>query len=133
MKKLIKRVLKGICIVVVGVPLFLVAFIIVFEIVGYIANHVATNVQTKELRTVIMQEIDDANIIDEYSETGNTSGTGNHVDCLSRISFSSEKDHNTIAQIIDKNFDYWELESENGIYVVTLNTSAPFSDNIEGH
>ena len=133
MKKWVKRVLKGVGIVVVGLPLLLIALVIAFEIVGYFANHTATARQTKELRNVILQEIDDAKIIDEYSETGNTSGTGNHVDCLSRISFSSEKDQDTLSEIFEKKYEYWELKKENGIYIVTLNTSAPFPDIIEGH
>ncbi|SKB98702.1 hypothetical protein SAMN06296386_11228 [Lachnospiraceae bacterium] len=130
---MIMRVLKGVVISIVGIPLLLIAFMIVIEFVGYFANHAATDRQTKELRNVILQEIDDAEIIDEYSETGNTSGTGNHVDCLSRISFSSDKNQETIAEILDTNYEYLELKSEKGIYIVTLNTSAPFPDNIEGH
>lgn len=43
------------------------------------------------------------------------------------------KEQETIFEILDKRYDYWELKNENGIYIVTLNTSAPFSDNIEGH
>ncbi len=132
-RRLVKKVLKGAGIVIVGGPLLLISLIIILEIVGYAVNHITTDRQTKELKTVILQEIDDAKIIDEYSETGNTSGTGNHVDCLSRISFSSGKDQETIFEILDKRYDYWELKNENGIYIVTLNTSAPFSDNIEGH
>ena len=128
-----EKILKGAGIVIVGIPFLLISLIIILEIVGYFVNHIATDRQTKELRNVILQEIDDAKIIDEYSETGNTSGTGNHVDCLSRVSFSSGKDLDTISEILDKRYDYWELKNENGIYIVTLNTSAPFSDNIEGH
>lgn len=133
MKTWIKRVLKGVRIAIIGIPLLLIALIILMEIVGYFANHSATDKQTKELKKVISLEIDDAQIIDEYSETGNTSGTGNHVDCLSRISFSSGMNYEVISDIFDKYYKYWELKNENGIYIVTVNTSAPFPDNIEGH
>ncbi len=115
---MIMRVLKGVVISIVGIPLLLIAFMIGIEVVGYFANHAATDRQTKELRNVILQEIDDAEIIDEYSETGNTSGTGNHVDCLSRISFSSDKNQETIAEILDTNYEYLELKSEKGIYII---------------
>ena len=72
-----------------------------------------------------------------YSETGNTSGTGNHVDCLSVITFSSKQ---SLAEIKDCMSEYyvWDdgcfvEEKEDGSYQFYLNTSAPFPDNIEGH
>lgn len=133
MKKGILGVLVGVGVTIVSIPFLLIALWIGTEIFGIFANHAATDNQTKNLRNVIEQQIDDAKIIDEYSETGNTSGTGNHVDCLSRITFSSEKNEETVSKTLEENFEYWDLKFENGIYIVTLNTSAPFPDNIEGH
>jgi hypothetical protein len=98
MKKRIKPLLIGAGVTCVAIPILLIAFWIVIEIVGVFANHAATDKQTRNLRNVIIHEIDDAQIIDEYSETGNTSGTGNHVDCLSRITFKSGKDSETISK-----------------------------------
>ena len=133
MKKGILGVLVGVGVTIVSIPFLLIALWIGTEIFGIFANHAATDNQTKNLWNVIEQQIDDAKIIDEYSETGNTSGTGNHVDCLSRITFSSEKNEETVSKTLEENFEYWDLKFENGIYIVTLNTSAPFPDNIEGH
>ena len=133
MKKGILGVLVGVGVTIVSIPFLLIALWIGTEIFGIFANHAATDNQTKNLWNVIEQQIDDAKIIDEYSETGNTSGTGNHVDCLSRITFSSEKNEETVSKTLEENFEYWDLIFENGIYIVTLNTSAPFPDNIEGH
>ena len=50
MKTWIKRVLKGVNIAIIGIPLLLIALIILMEIVGYFANHSATDKQIKELR-----------------------------------------------------------------------------------
>ena len=30
------------------------------------------------------------------------------------------KEQETIFEILDKRYDYWELKNENGIYIVTL-------------
>ena len=132
MKKGILGVLVGVGVTIVSIPFLLIALWIGTEIFGIFANHAATDNQTKNLRNVIEQQIDDAKIIDEYSETGNTSGTGNHVDCLSRITFSSEKNEETVSKTLEENFEYWDLKFENGIYIVTLNTSAPFPDKSRG-
>ena len=133
MKKGIVGVLIGVGVTIVAIPFLLIALWIGIEVFEIFANHAATDKQTKNLRNVIEQQIDDAKIIDEYSETGNTSGTGNHVDCLSRITFSCEKNEETVSKTLEENFEYWDLKFENWIYTVTLNTSAPFPDNIEGH
>lgn len=133
MEKWFKRIFICVGGIVVGLPVLLIGFIIFVEGFGFFANHAATDRQTRELKSYIMQEVDDAQITDEYSETGNTSGTGNHVDCLSRISFSSGESPETISGIFEKNYEYWDLTNEDGVYTVTLNTSAPFPDNFEGH
>ncbi len=138
--KIIVRVLMGIGIAIVAVPILLITLGIVYEVVGIFANHAATDKQTKELKNVIETEIDDVQITDVYSETGNTTGTSNHVDCLSRITFSSDKDQTFIASSLKKYYylderEYYTvtIEGEDGIYVVTQISKAPFPDNIEGH
>lgn len=116
-----------------AIPILLIIFIIEIEILGYYCNHFATDIQTKWVKRVIIRNISDAKIVDEYSETGNTTGTSNHVDCLSRISFTSEEDEVTILNILLERDEYFELEKENGVYTATICTDAPFRDNIEGH
>lgn len=55
------------------------------------------------------------------------------VDCLSRITFTSEKNSDEVGKIIGRQYEYYELDEKDGSYIVTINTSAPFPDNIEGH
>lgn len=100
-------------------------------------NHAATGRQTKELKSNLEKAIDDIRIIDVYSETGNTAGTGNHVDCLSIVNFST---NSPLKEVKEKMSGYYEWdewscfieETEEG-YLFYLNTPAPFADNIEGH
>lgn len=109
-----------------------------FQIFGMCVNHAATDRQTKELTNHLTQAITDVEIMDVYSETGNTSGTGNHVDCLSVITFSSGQ---SLAEIKDCMSEYYKWddgscfveEKDDGNYRFYFNTSAPFPDNIEGH
>lgn len=136
------RVFLIVCIAVITLPFVYIMQGIGFEIFGYFANHSATDKQTKELQAVIQREIEDVRITDVYSCTGNTTGTSNHVDCLSKITFSSKKDQEYISEILLKNcekcsngrevFDL-TIDFENGIYTVTQVSQAPFRDNIEGH
>lgn len=82
--------------------------------------------------------ISDIEILSVYSETGNTSGTGNHVDCLSSITFSTEMQETEIEDCLSEYyvFDGWSCyvdKTDNGNYIISVNTSAPFADNIEGH
>ena len=136
------RVFLIVCITVTTLPFVYILQGIGFEVFGYFANHSATDKQTKELQAVIQREIEDVRITDVYSCTGNTTGTSNHVDCLSKISFSSNKDQEYISEILLKNcekccngrevFDL-VLDFENGVYTVTQVSQAPFRDNIEGH
>ena len=74
--KTMKKVLIGI----LAVPLFL----ILFEIFGMIINHASTGIQTNRLRHDIADAIPNTEIISVESQTGNTTGTGNHVDCLTQ-------------------------------------------------
>ena len=105
----------------------------VIEVVGSIANHAATNKQTNELTAYIEKSIEDASIIDTYSFTGNTSGTGNHVECESMITFNSDMSEDDVNHIFEVRYKYRELEKKDGSYVITVYGDAPFPDNIEGH
>lgn len=83
-------------------------------------------------------EISDIEIINIYSETGNTSGTGNHVDCLSSITFSTKMQETEIKNCMSEYyvFDEWSCyinKTDDGYYIICINTPAPFADNIEGH
>lgn len=88
MKKSIDKV--GVIIgVILASPLLLIVLYIAVEIVEYVANHATTYMQTKELTAYIEKSIEDVSIVDVYSFTGNTSGTGNHVECESIVTFDS--------------------------------------------
>lgn len=119
-------------------PVVLVVICVIYEIFGMCVNHIATHKQTSTLQANLEKEISDIEIISVYSETGNTSGTGNHVDCLSSVIFSTEMPESEIKERMSKYyvFDEWSCylgKMENGHYTISINTSAPFADNIEGH
>jgi glutamine amidotransferase-like uncharacterized protein len=105
----------------------------VIEIVGCIANHATTDKQTKELTAYIEKSIEDASIIDTYSFTGNTTGTGNHVECESKITFNSDMSEDDVDRIFAAQYKYRELEKKDGSYIITVYGDAPFPDNMEGH
>lgn len=132
MKKLIGNVAVGIG-VILALPLLLIAIFILIEIVGYVANNATTYKQTKELTSYIEKSIEDAGIVDVYSFTGNTTGTGNHVECESVVTFNSDMPEDEVARIFDKKYRYHDLEKKDGSYVITVIGDAPFRDNIEGH
>ncbi len=119
-------------------PFICIISFILYEVFGMCINHIATELQTAELRSNLESVICDIQIISVSSETGNTSGTGNHVDCLSSITFSTQMQE---SEIKDSMAEYYELnewscyitKTEDGLYLFYLNTSAPFADNIEGH
>jgi len=132
------KILKRTAIVLLSLPILLIIFFILYEIFGMCINHMTTKNQTDRLQTNLENEIPDIKIIKIYSETGNTSGTGNHVDCLSSITFSTEMQEFEIENSMSKyyHFDEWSCyitKTEDGNYLFYLNTSAPFADNIEGH
>ena len=132
------KVLKRIGLVILSLPIFLIVFFILNEIFGMCVNHMATKHQTDQLQANLEKEISDFKIVEVYSETGNTSGTGNHVDCLYAITFSTEMQDMEIKNSMSKyyHFDEWNCfvtKTEDGNYLFYLNTSAPFRDNIEGH
>ena len=103
------------------------------EVVGYVANHAATDKQTKELTAYIEKVIEDATIVDSRSFTGNTSGTGNHVECESMVTFNSDMAEDEVDRIFDAKYEYRELEKTDGSYIITVYGDAPFPDNLEGH
>lgn len=130
--------LKRIGLMLLSLPIVIIAIIVIYEIFGMCINHIATIQQTDRLRTNLENEIPDIKILNVYSETGNTSGTGNHVDCLSAIIFSTEKLDFEIENSMSKYycFDEWNcyvMKTDDGNYLFYLNTSAPFVNNIEGH
>lgn len=123
---------------VLCLPIILVVIFIFYELLGISVNHWATERQTQQLRTNLENEITDIEIVNIYSETGNTSGTGNHVDCLSVVTFLTKMQE---QEIQDKMAAYYSFDdgdcyvekTQEGEYSIYLNTSAPFADNIEGH
>ena len=70
--------LKRVVVILVCSPFVLITFVFLYEIYGIYANQAATDRQTMDLQVNLKQEISDIEIKDVYSETGNTSGTGNH-------------------------------------------------------
>ena len=119
-------------------PVLLAVIWVLYQIFGMGVNHMATREQTNTLRTNLESEISDIELIDVYSETGNTSGTGNHVDCLSSIIFSTEMEEAEIEDCMSKyyDFDVWSCyvnKTDDGYYKIYINTTAPFADNIAGH
>lgn len=125
-------------IVMLSLPIALVIVWVLYEIFGMCINHITTKKQTNRLRMNLESEISDIKIISIYSETGNASGTGNHVDCMSSIIFSTEIQETEIEDCMSKYyvFDEWSCyvdKTDDGYYKIYINTSAPFADNIEGH
>ena len=114
MKRLISKILAGIGITIVAIPVLLIALFVVIEVVGNVANHAAT-------------------IVDSHSFTGNTSGSGNHVECESMVTFNSDMAEDEVDRIFDAKYEYRELEKTDGSYIITVYGDAPFPDNLEGH
>lgn len=129
---------KRIWIAVLFLPVVLAGAWGLYEIFGICANHIATQKQSDRLRTNLEREISDIEIVSIESQTGNASGTGNHVDCVSAVLFSTEMQEAEIEDCMSKYyvFDGWDCyirETEDGYYMISVSTSAPFADNIEGH
>lgn len=155
------KVFKKIAKIIICIPIVLVILVIAFEIIGMIVNHAATGSQTRALKNAIEEELTAAEVIDTYSETGNTSGTGNHVDMLSVVVFKTEDDPAEIEEKLKESYEFNEQtcfiqtmdaveeaakegyysyidemdvpERTDNCYMMYLNRSAPFADNIEGH
>lgn len=126
-----KRVLK----VVLCLPLVLIGLFILYEAVGVAVNHAASARQTGELVQLLEAELPQVEIVDRCTETGNTSGTGNHVDMLSVVTFRTQAGISEIRRFLDRRYspDEWAVEEFEDGYRLSLTTSAPFADNIEGH
>ena len=130
--------IKRICVIIMSLPVILIIVLITFEIFGMCVNHLATSRQTKELQSNLENEIDGIKIIDVHFQTGNLSGTGNHVECLSVVTFSTTLEECEIKKIMSK---YYNIDNQNcflkkpdqGIYSFIQETTAPFPNNIEGH
>lgn len=119
-------------------PMLLVGIFVFYELFGMCVNHIATKQQTDKLQADLEHEIPDLKIVQVSSETGNTSGTGNHVDCLSAIVFSTEMQEAEIEKSMAEHYalNEWDCfveKLDEGYYRFYLNTSAPFYNNIEGH
>lgn len=133
-----KRVKRFVA-VVLFLPVALIAIFVIYEIFGMGANHIATKIQTNTLQANLESEISDIEIISVYSETGNTSGTGNHVDCVSYIVFSTNMKEDEIRSCMSKYYgglderSFFVEKTDSGYYKIYVSTSAPFADNIEGH
>ena len=90
------------------------------------------------MQTNLKNEVSDIKILDVYSETGNISGTGNHVECLSVITFSTEMTESEVRDRMSKyyTFDGWDCyinKIDENFYSFYQSTSAPFPNNLEGH
>lgn len=130
--------LKRLGIALLALPITLIAIFVLYEIFGMCINHITTGRQTNALQLNLENEISDIEIISVNSETGNTSGTGNHVDCMSSVIFSTQMQEAEIKDCMSKYyvFDEWSCyvkQTDDGYYMIYINTSAPFADNIEGH
>ena len=133
MKKTILKVLKATFITLLLLPVLCVVLFIGYEMFGMVVNHRATDTQTKELTAYIEENMEDVKIVDVYSETGNTSGTGNHVDCLSQITFTTKSTRKQVVEIMSTKYTNYDIDDTKDGFMITLNTTAPFSDNLEGH
>ena len=159
MKKILKRI--GICII--ALPLVAIIFFIGFELVGAMVNSVATSKQTGQIQRNLQDTWQNVTILDTYSGTGNTSGTGNHVDMFSVVAFKVDEDLDEVIGKMSGGYEFnatdcWieELdvviayhESDSAYYrflddmelpedtercfIFVRNQAAPFADNIAGH
>ena len=131
------KILKWIGIVVLFLPFILIAAFIVFEMFGMCVNHAATDRQTEKLQADLAEKLSDVEFISVHSETGNT-GNGNHVDCVSEITFSTAMTESEIIGAMSEFYDFDKDDcsvnkTDDGSYTFYWVTSAPFHDNIEGH
>lgn len=157
--KTVKFILRGIfCL-----PIALIVLFVFFEIMGMVVNHIATAIQTNKLEDVVMNELSNAEILGVYSETGNTGAAGNHVDMLTIIVVQTDDDLASVERKLSDYYelDEWSFfmetmetvrraneeygsyqeiydnlqlpEQLEHCYMIYMNCSAPFVDNIEGH
>ncbi|MBO4866543.1 MAG: hypothetical protein J5582_08225 [Ruminococcus sp.] len=133
-------------------PYVLATLIFLYELIGMGVNHASTDKQTGVLRDALSGSVNDIEILNVNSWTGNT-GNGNHVECVSEITFSSAmEERDMVSAISDKmgkesylgangcyfidceeNGSVRFSKNDDGNYLCRMVKSAPFSDNIEGH
>lgn len=132
------KVIKKIGVGILLLPMILIAAFIIFELFGMCVNHISTGKQTKELKNDLADHISDFTLVDEESFTGNK-GNGNHVDRISTVKFTTDLSEKEIIGLMDDKYDFQALMGaaldldEQGNYVMTIISPAPFVDNIEGH
>ncbi len=138
------KVIKTVLITILCIPFVLILLFIGYEILEIIVNDISAEKQTTELENSISAQ-ENVQILDSYTYTGNTSGLGNHVDMLSLILVKGEialnEDYEvydcsemTDERLSDEFYCYLEYpENMENCYIVAMNNSAPFSDNIIGH
>lgn len=156
------QVLKKVFIVILSIPVIIIGLFIIFEIFGMIVNHAAAGIQTRKLANTV-KEIDGLEIMDTYSETGNTSGTGNHVDMRTILIVRTDKGILSLQECLKEyaDMDEWSFQIEKlsdvkkaheeygylsrvydilkipdkdeECFLIYYMDSAPFADNIEGH
>lgn len=156
------KVVKKVFTVILCIPVFIIVLFIVFEIFGMIVNHAATGIQTRKLINTV-KEIDGLEITDTYSETGNTSGTGNHVDMLTILIVRTDKGILSLQECLKDyaDMDEWSFQikqlsdvkkaheeygylsgiydtlkipqEDEGCFLIYYVDSAPLAGNIEGH
>lgn len=153
---------KRIGIAVICIPFAIIFIYIAFELIGITVNHYATSQQTKSLKKTILSVAPESEILDTYSETGNTSGTGNHVDMLSVILVKTDAEFSVLENsfngyYLSDDCAFWIEETDSvksrydecslpsfyeflsvpketqSTYIVYLCQPAPFADNMEGH
>lgn len=130
--------LKKLLLAVVLLPALLLLGCVAWEVYGMCANYIATARQTQQLQAELARCIDDFGLIEVYSETGNLSGTGNHVECASKITFSTglieDEIADAMAEYCAARHAGWGIgQTEDGAWWFSMDTAAPFPDNIEGH
>lgn len=156
------KIVKRILFIIMSIPVLIVVLFIVFEIFGMIVNHASTGIQTAKLEKAV-KEIDDLEVIDTYSKTGNTSGTGNHVDMMTILIVQTDAGISSLKEALEDYADIDEYgfrieslsdvikaheehdylysiydnlkipEQDDGCYLIFCVNSAPFADNIQGH
>ena len=138
LEKMVRKWIKRFGLTILFLPVILIIAVVAFEWFGMCMNHKATDRQTKNMQTNLVNEISDIEILHVYSETGNISGTGNHVECLSVITFATEM---TETEIRDRMSEYYTLDGwecyinkiDDHSFSFYQSTSAPFPNNLEGH
>lgn len=149
--KTVKRKMTTVIGVIFMLPAVLICMCILFEAGGAAVNITASHIQTAELADKIKNDTD-AQVIDTYTFTGNSGGTGNHTDMVSYILIKTEdigsveyytKDYNTYITVLEEwdgssrmsdPFSEWTYpEDILNCYIVECVKSAPYRDSIMGH